>query len=414
MAALILLVLLGLWLGKTALDPAARDASRASGTRSTTVDGVAAGNGGGSLPTKASVRPAGVIHATHSPARLREFYLPPLEIDGLTLAAAVEKLRAAYEEACLQSGEVPVALSFVIPPGVDGLIHLKLPGQSLDTSLRMLAAVSRLRIQRKGAEYRFDEVDGEEILASKELHAPPDLLARLAAMAGQFPDSAGLRERLEAIGLELDPATRLTFNPAWGMVEIESITAADRAGLASLLGILEKEVPLQHKLETKIVQLPADMEWTEPDLSRLDDAAIQLVMRQLAQTKGVELMTAPSITARGGEDAKIEIVRELIAPLPGSTDEYETQNVGVVFDFTPNPLGFGHALDVNFTATSGDIDPVTGKVAITEDAHLEGSGFTGDQHTRLQVQTHPDGSRTVLMVTPSLVDATGRLVHPAE
>ena len=44
------------------------------------------------------------------------------------------------------------------------------------------------------------------------------------------------------------------------------------------------------------------------------DGQVQLIMRGLAQKKGVDLMTAPSITAKSGQKATIEIVREFIYP----------------------------------------------------------------------------------------------------
>ncbi len=44
------------------------------------------------------------------------------------------------------------------------------------------------------------------------------------------------------------------------------------------------------------------------------DGQLKLIMRGLSQKKGVDLMTAPSITARSGEKATIEIVREFIYP----------------------------------------------------------------------------------------------------
>lgn len=44
------------------------------------------------------------------------------------------------------------------------------------------------------------------------------------------------------------------------------------------------------------------------------DGQVQLIMRGLAQKKGADLMTAPSVTARSGQKAKIEIIREFIYP----------------------------------------------------------------------------------------------------
>jgi general secretion pathway protein D len=44
------------------------------------------------------------------------------------------------------------------------------------------------------------------------------------------------------------------------------------------------------------------------------DGQVQLIMRGLAQKKGTDLMTAPSVTARSGQKATIEVIREFIYP----------------------------------------------------------------------------------------------------
>jgi general secretion pathway protein D len=59
------------------------------------------------------------------------------------------------------------------------------------------------------------------------------------------------------------------------------------------------------------------------------DGQLQMIMRGLAQKKGADLMTAPSVTARSGQSAKIEIIREFIYPT-----EYEPPEL-------PNSVGSG-------------------------------------------------------------------------
>ncbi len=49
---------------------------------------------------------------------------------------------------------------------------------------------------------------------------------------------------------------------------------------------------------------------------------IEMIMRGLSQKKGVDVMSAPSIIARSGETAKIEVIREFIYP-----EEYEPPEV---------------------------------------------------------------------------------------
>ena len=82
--------------------------------------------------------------------------------------------------------------------------------------------------------------------------------------------------------------------------------------------------------------------------------------------------------------------------------------VGLAINFNSSPLGFGHHVDMNFTDTTGNVDEVTGEAAIIERAAIQGNGFSGDGATRLQVQTRPDGGRIVVLVTPMLIDPTGR------
>lgn len=57
-----------------------------------------------------------------------------------------------------------------------------------------------------------------------------------------------------------------------------------------------------------------------------DQGSMQMIMRGLSQKKGTDVMTAPSVTAKSAEKAKIEVVREFIYPtdytepqLPSST-----------------------------------------------------------------------------------------------
>ena len=78
------------------------------------------------------------------------------------------------------------------------------------------------------------------------------------------------------------------------------------------------------------------------------DGQVKMIMRGLAQKKGTDLMTAPSVTARSGQKATIEIIREFIYPT-----EYEPPEL-------PNSVGTQQTTVVPGTATStGGSFPVT-------------------------------------------------------
>jgi general secretion pathway protein D len=64
------------------------------------------------------------------------------------------------------------------------------------------------------------------------------------------------------------------------------------------------------------------------------DGQVQMIMRGLSQKKGTDLMTAPSVTARSGQKATIEIIREFIYPTEYEPPEIPTstgQSSGGVF-----------------------------------------------------------------------------------
>ncbi|MCH7224517.1 Amuc_1098 family type IV pilus outer membrane protein [Haloferula sp. A504] len=112
------------------------------------------------------------------------------------------------------------------------------------------------------------------------------------------------------------------------------------------------------------------------------DGQVQMIMRGLAQKKGTDLMTAPSVTARSGEKATIEIIREFIYPTeyeppelpnsvgnnggnaggigglgqgpaifpvtPATPTAFETRNTGVTLEIAPNIGANDFVIDLNF------------------------------------------------------------------
>lgn len=107
------------------------------------------------------------------------------------------------------------------------------------------------------------------------------------------------------------------------------------------------------------------------------EGQVQMVMRGLAQKKGTDLMTAPSVLARSGEKATIEVIREFIYPteyeppeLPSSTGGGNNQNNqggggnAVGFPVTPaTPTAF----ETRNTGVTLEIEPTIGENNYTID-----------------------------------------------
>lgn len=106
------------------------------------------------------------------------------------------------------------------------------------------------------------------------------------------------------------------------------------------------------------------------------DPQFQLMIRALSQKKGVDLLSAPSVMARSGQRAKIEVIREFIYPTEYDPPEIPNTFGGGVgggatimesFPVTPaTPTAF----ETRNTGVTLEVDPVLGADEFTIDLNL--------------------------------------------
>lgn len=109
------------------------------------------------------------------------------------------------------------------------------------------------------------------------------------------------------------------------------------------------------------------------------DPQFQLMIRALNQRKGVDLLSAPSVMARSGQRAKIEVIREFIYPTEYDPPEIPNQfgSIGTTtaggtssgggFPVTPaTPTAF----ETRNTGVTLEVDPVLGADEFTIDLNL--------------------------------------------
>lgn len=110
------------------------------------------------------------------------------------------------------------------------------------------------------------------------------------------------------------------------------------------------------------------------------DPQFQVMIRALSQKKGVDLLSAPSVMARSGQRAKIEVIREFIYPTEYDPPEIPNQFGGSValgggggtttgggFPVTPaTPTAF----ETRNTGVTLEVDPVLGADEFTIDLNL--------------------------------------------
>jgi general secretion pathway protein D len=170
-------------------------------------------------------------------------------------------------------------------------------------------------------------------------------------------------------GIPADPSTDVT----------NIVTAGNRTGLGAInRNSIDAILNNTDRSDTSSSPAPGIAALT----GLFSDGQVQMIMRGLAQKKGTDLMTAPSITARSGEKALIEIIREFIYPTeyeppelpnsigssfsdggglgglgggassfpvtPATPTSFETRNTGITLEIEPTLGGNDFVIDLRF------------------------------------------------------------------
>ncbi|MCW1922944.1 tetratricopeptide repeat protein [Luteolibacter arcticus] len=170
-------------------------------------------------------------------------------------------------------------------------------------------------------------------------------------------------------GIPADPSTDVT----------NIVTAGNRTGLGAVnRNSIDAILNNTDRSDTSATPAPGIAALT----GLFSDGQVQMIMRGLAQKKGTDLMTAPSITARSGEKALIEIIREFIYPTeyeppelpnsigssfsdggglgglgggassfpvtPATPTSFETRNTGITLEIEPTIGGNDFVIDLRF------------------------------------------------------------------
>ena len=150
------------------------------------------------------------------------------------------------------------------------------------------------------------------------------------------------------------------------------------------------------------------------------DPQFQVMIRALSQKKGVDLLSAPSVMARSGQRAKIEVIREFIYPTEYDPPEIPNQfggtttlggvgggtSAGGGFPVTPaTPTAF----ETRNTGVTLEVDPVLGADEFTIDLNLapevvEFDGFINYGSPILTSSINALGLVTPVVVTENRIE----------
>ena len=117
--------------------------------------------------------------ASHEYTELKDFFLPPVKFEQLTLRQAVHKLLDQYYTACAKTGERPHRLKLKITGQPTGPLTLTLPNSSFTYQLQTLAALSAMKVEHSNGILHFFEIESSGHTISKSMAVSPDFVSRI-------------------------------------------------------------------------------------------------------------------------------------------------------------------------------------------------------------------------------------------
>lgn len=369
------------------------------------------------------------LAGSHDPKRLGDFILPEIVIDGLTLEVAVDRLKVAYENACQQTSETPIALGFNIPAATQKRLSVKLPSASFQVSVMTLASLAQMKAERHGAEYRFSAIEGGGKV-TKTVQVPPDFCTQLEKMSQSSGKRLPAAELLANVGVIADRNAPADLKPNGNLILTE-MPAAEVETISNFISAAFSTPPTQIKFTITAAELTPDAAVMSPEVDSMTDAQAEDFKNTVATKKGAKLSPLPTVTAKVGEEAAIENVRnfpkpvsEERQPLAGlrngravagaeagamaSDKKPLLGQTGQVAHVAGTLVGLKINVKFDYTDTVGSISQTTHNAELKPHAKFQTNGFFTDGSTRLFSQTREDGSKTLLLVKSEIIDAMGR------
>ncbi|MGB3119967.1 MAG: M56 family metallopeptidase [Verrucomicrobiales bacterium] len=254
---------------------------------------------------------------------------------------------------------------------------------------------------------------------------------------GIFQRGAALRSRIRSIVIHRPPHPIMKTTLVFAVILLGFFgitTAAPPDEDAPQVHIVTRFVDFPEGTITFAPPLDASAK-TPGVLGVLTAPQLQLLLRQMSSTKGVDLMAAPNVTTKSGQEAKIEVCREFA--YKGESGQDAMKKVGVMLTLLPtisgdNQIKLGLSPQIvefdGMAKTSGGIEQPVFSDRKTKQSVVMSAGQTVvvEMPSKTDTQTVIDRSlfkttrkkvitvrRTVLLATARLIDKKGQPILSA-
>ena len=178
--------------------------------------------------------------------------------------------------------------------------------------------------------------------AQETVNASPEdttMFMRLYKVAPNFlPDGSTARQLLEDKGIPFPEGSSALYQAATSQLIVRHTRAAlDQ--IEALVDRLHLRLP-QVYFQCKLIQ--AETFIGKHDSILKPEEAKEL-LAQVSQNKGIDLMSSPSVTTKMGQEATVEVVREVFPSKPQANDTFPMKLIGPSINLVANPAPEGKA-----------------------------------------------------------------------
>ena len=337
------------------------------------------------------VLPEGSI-TTHQPEQLKDFVLTECKGHQVSLRTALKLIDEAYQDACYFSLEKPLKLKYEIDGESDKLLNFLLKGKTWLSAVKYVAALAGMEAKLEGEKVVLSSLEGADEVREMNTIIKPELIEELKKSLSDlgewdltvtFDPVKDLPELLRKNGIINHAA--VSFDDQGRLTIHGNGNAQERAALEAFAALSDGP-PEQFKTITKLISTKNPLEISQSTLSPTE---LQVLMHQLSQQEGTELVTVPSFMNKSGQQALIEIKQ-------GSDDQW----TGLELKYNTDYIGLKLA-----SANQTEVRPKEGE-GQNQQAEMQLLVYDGDsQITNIGVD---DLGHHYQITTSQRIDATGR------
>lgn len=357
---------------------------------------------------------------SHSTADLSRFYIPEFTVYNASPKSALSSFLMEYQKACFLSGEAAIRFKSNTQ---------ELPATSLNfttsgTFTQVLDSIAlRLNMNAKIEENTIlftpiEVADTENKLTTEHFNIRPDFLLRLFKEFKYASNSINESSILAHFkkDFSLHEQTTLSLNKEQSVLTVNA-TPSEISRVKQIVDQLYARPVFQVRTSTKIVSVPKSIQTTFnegkqaiPTKTPLTDGEIQLIMRQLAQIKDCDIVTAPSIVSRNNEMALIEIMREHLAEKE-PTPQFKWS--GLKLGIRPSVCGFGLENIISYEQRAHPAGAPThpgSNFNFKHDAKIKELALIPNGQSMFFEINRTEGMINYLVISTSVIDATGKAI----